>query len=227
MNLCAAAPQIRKCVRWERRQPFRSSTVRIMEMRGQSEPSVTTEQAAANGVRPTGLRSEPLPGLETSLGEAEIRARLDAASRKGRLPGYHNHGDPGGVLFSVSAFGNPFDGVLLARVEHAEGAPTRLRFEARMCRGLPLLFVAALVTTVWPGVYFMDQLMIQVAPGWREALPTWWWYLPLTILSLPWAAWSVFRRARRSIEQSSRQAIEGMAREVDGRPVEPPQATPR
>ncbi len=159
-----------------------------------------------------------LPSVECALKPADVLERLSAASRRGRLPGYRNHAEPDGVLFSVAAFGHPFDGVLRARASEGDGR-TRLRFECKVVRRVPLIFAAALVLTVWPGVYFMDQLMIQLAPGWREAVPTAWWYLPLTILSIPWLVVSVLRRTRRSLAESARHAIDRIAGEIDGRVV--------
>jgi hypothetical protein len=161
-----------------------------------------------------------LPRVECALGANEIRARLSAASKRGRLPGFENH-KSGGVLFSVSAFGQPFDGILEARtVDGTDAATTLLRFECRVARRMLLMFAAALLVTVWPGVYFMDQLMIQLAPGWREALPaTWVWYLPLTVLPIPWLWVSVMRRTRRSVAESARTTIDRIAREVDGRVI--------
>ncbi len=161
-----------------------------------------------------------LPRVECALGANEVLARLSAASKRGRLPGFENH-NAGGVLFSVSAFGQPFDGILEARaLDGTAAATTLLRFECRLVRRMPLIFAAALLLTVWPGVYFMDQLMIQLAPGWREAMPaTWVWYLPLTVLPIPWLWASMMRRTRRSVAESARSAIERIAREVDGRVV--------
>ncbi len=174
-----------------------------------------------------------LPDVESPLGPAEALQRLATASRRGRLPGFHNHAEPGGVLFSVAAFGQPFDGVLNARVGPGPGTATRLLFQWQVPSRLPILFGLALTATVWPGVYFMDQLMIQAAPGWRESLPTWWWYLPLTLVSILWLAWSVWHRTRRSVRASSVEAIKKIAREIDGRVIgaqcapNAAQATPR
>jgi hypothetical protein len=171
-----------------------------------------------------------LPDVESPLGPAEALQRLATASRRGRLPGFHNHAEPGGVLFSVAAFGHPFDGVLNARVDSGSAATMRLLFRWQVPSRLPILFGVALAATVWPGVYFMDQLMIQAAPGWREAVPTWWWYLPLTLASIPWLVRSVWHRTRVSVQASSLEAIEKIAREIDGRVIGAPdtaQATPR
>lgn len=171
------------------------------------------------GAGPLSEGSAPaLPMVECDLAPEQVLERLGAASRRGRLPGYQNHGEPGGVLFSVIAFGHPFDGVVTATAAPT-GRVTRLAFRCRVLRRMPIAFVGAMVLTVWPGVYFMDQLMIQIAPGWRETVPTWWWYLPLTILPLPWIAVSLARRTRRSLGESTRTAIDRIAAELAGRVV--------
>lgn len=147
-----------------------------------------------------------------------ILERLGIASRRGRLAGYRNHGEPGGILFSTAAFGHPFDGVLEARVEPIDHG-IRLRFSARLAPRMPILFAAGLALTVWPGVYFMDQLMIEFLPGVRAAVPTWWWYVPLTVVPVPWLWRATMRRTRAAIHSSARQVIARMAGELDGRLV--------
>lgn len=159
-----------------------------------------------------------LPGVRTALDPAKVRERLSAASRRGRLPGYQpGQSDP---LFLVAAFGHPFDGELAANARR-DASGTLLEFALRLGRRAPAVFAAALVLTVWPGVYFMDQLMIQFLPGARDAVPTAWWYLPLTVLPSPWAWALAIRKSRRSARDSAEAAIRKIAFELDGDLVEP------
>lgn len=183
-----------------------------------SEPELKAATPAATGAGQDGAASPggALPAVSCALTPAGVLERLATASRRGRLAGFENHAEPNGVLFSVAAFGQPFDGVLNARGEAGAGGTT-LRFEERVLRRNPAIFVLALAFTVWPGVYFMDQLMIQFLPGVRDAVPTAWWYLPITVVPIPWLWRTVMRRTRAAVRASALHSIERIAAELDGR----------
>jgi hypothetical protein len=151
--------------------------------------------------------------VATSLSPDQVRERLALASRRGRLPGYAPEMTNGDV-FRVSAFGHPFDGVVIA--DAVVGDSTRLRFRWRLAMRPIVVFAVALVLTVWPGSYFMDQAMIQFFPGLREAVETWKWYIPLSIVSGAWAWVAVLRRTRRTVSESAHQLVGRIATEVDG-----------
>lgn len=187
-----------------------------------SEPEAKAAQAAATGAGQDGAAGlmGALPAVLCALTPAEVLDRLSTASRRGRMPGFHNHNQPGGVLFSVAAFGQPFDGELRVRAAARPGGST-LRSEERILRRTPAIFILALAFAVWPGEYFMDQLMIQFLPGVRDAVPTAWWYLPVTILPIPWLWRAVMRRTRESVRASALHAIERIAAELGGRVVPP------
>lgn len=153
-----------------------------------------------------------LPGLAVPLAVDEILDRLGTASRRGRLPGFVP-APPGGALFRVAAFGNPVDGNLDARPRPVDGG-THLDFTLGIPRRLSVVLAAALAVTVWPGVYFMDQMMIQFLPGVRGWLPTWWWYLPVSILPIPWIWRSIMARARSTALQSAREMMDTLAGEL-------------
>lgn len=112
-----------------------------------------------------------------------------------------------GGLFAVAAHGHPFDGELTA--QQGEGS---LRFRVRMVRKMPVIFAVVLVLTIYPGEYFMDQLI----PGQWGWINTWWWYGPITVLPLPWMWRSLMRRSWAAIDASAREAIGKIAAEVDG-----------
>lgn len=175
------------------------------------EPAVADTPVSAG---PSQLGSTPpFPRIQTALSTAQVRERLGAASRRGRLPGYQDAQEEG--LFRVAAFGHPFDGYLTASARAATSG-TLLEFALRLARRGPALFAASLMLTVWPGVYFMDQLMIQFLPGVRDTVATAWWYLPLTILPSPWAWAVVVRKSRHSARDSAQAAIRKIAFELDG-----------
>jgi hypothetical protein len=120
---------------------------------------------------------------------------------------------PGGALFRVAAFGNPIDADLDARPRPVNGL-VMLDFALTIPRRLPVTLAVSLVLTVWPGVYFTDQLMIQFLPTWRAAIPTWWWYLPVSIVPIPWVWRRVMRRARDTTMTSAREMIDKIAGEL-------------
>ena len=163
--------------------------------------------------------------VRTTLTPEEILERLGRTARRGRLPGFRRGGGGGGGargLFSVDAQGHPFDAELIADDTPAGADGRELRFRLRMHRRLPLLFAVVLLATIWPGVYLMDQ----VIPGEWGWPATWIWYLPLTILPLPWAWMTLLRRSRQSTHAAAQEALRTIGAEL-GAPVGEPQPTPR
>jgi hypothetical protein len=181
-----------------------------------TEPELSTEA-------PAGARAEraPLPAVVTGMDAPDILERLATASRRGRLPGFEA-GDRGG-LFSVAAHGHPFDAVLVGHHQAGDGAG-RLEFTLRLLPKMPAIFAAVLLVTVWPGVYFMDELLAQLAPGiWSYSTghwglwATWYWYVPMTVIPLPWVWASLMRRSRESTRAAAEEAIGKIAIETGGR----------
>lgn len=154
-----------------------------------------------------------LPSIRTPLGPGEVLSALQTASRRGRLPGFTR--EAGDALFAVEAHGAPFDAQLIGRRRQAEPG-SRLVFELRLRRKLPIVFAVVLLATVWPGVYFMDELIAQYLEQWWRPWVTYYWYLPLTILPLPWAWASLMKKSRKSTRESAQAAIQKIAVEVGG-----------
>jgi hypothetical protein len=153
--------------------------------------------------------------IATALSRDEVLTRLDRLARRGQLPGFTRGG--GGGLFSVDVHGQPFDAVMLASAEGREGA-TVLRMHVRMHRRLPVIFAIVLAATIWPGVYFTDQLI----PGEWGLIRTEWWYLPLTVVPIPWVWRALMRRSRESNRAEAEETLKKIAAEIEGT-----QATPR
>ena len=154
-----------------------------------------------------------LPTIATGASPQEIVERLTMASRRGKLAGFDPRPRCGG-LFAAAAHGHQFDSLIVA--DH-DGANGRLSFRLVMLRKMPLVFGAILALTIWPGVYCMDELVSQLG-FWRPEHPwlTYYWYLPLTVLPMPWMSRSVVRRSVRSAREHARETIETIANGIGG-----------
>lgn len=179
--------------------------------------------ARLSGRMPDQRPKPDLPTLEVPLPPAEVIQRLDKASRRGRLPGFEKGN--GEVLFRTDAWGTPFDSDLMARCE-STGEVTRLGFSVRLRRKLPAIYVVILAVTVWPGVIVTDS-MLRLWFEWYNHLTqialfnvggfswfTYAWYLPLTVLPLPWMWKGWMRRSCGTAHVSALEMIAKMAGEL-------------
>jgi hypothetical protein len=163
----------------------------------------------------------PLPMVRFECAPEEVIRRLDATARRGRLPGFMSPG-PSGSLFSVAAFGSPWDGVVEARLRERVGAGCLIEPRCRLKRLGPAIFGVVLALSIWPGVLLTESLIASYFPaGWSKW--TWYWYLPLTIPTMPWALWWSIRTSRAQVHASAYRAVLAIARHGGGR-LEP---TPR
>lgn len=130
---------------------------------------------------------------------------LETSARRGKLPGFER--GTGGHLFKVSLFSEPFDHDLIARVAETDGGSTHLRFEVRLRGMMPIVTIVVVALTIWPGVWLTHSLLItyfETYRGWCESVPglTYWWYLPLAIIPLPWAYRTIRRKVRQRLDES-------------------------
>ena len=135
-------------------------------------------------------------------------SRLQTASKRGRLAGYQQIEGPG--LFRVAAHGQPFEGELIGTLGNGQ-----ISFEAPMLQRLPIVFAVILLLTVWPGVYFMDELVAQFVPSLWRPWVTYYWYIPITVIPLPWMWRGIMRKSRATIDASAREMIAKIAKELD------------
>ncbi len=92
-----------------------------------------------------------------------------------------------------------------------------LTFRLVLLKKMPTIFGVLLALTIWPGVYFMDEVVSQLGL-WRADWPwlTYYWYLPLTVIPIPWMWRSMIAKSQRSAREHARETIEGIAREIGG-----------
>lgn len=165
----------------------------------------------------------PLPLLDVPMSPDEVIARLDTASRRGRLPGFRAR--PPGALFQTDAWGTPFDSDLFAHAGTLD-AGVRLKFDVRLRRRLPSIYAVLLVLTVWPGAPLTDSLL-RMWFDWYHRLTqidffqtgsfewfTYAWYIPLCVPPLPfmWKGW--MRRSHMSARVSALEMIAKIAGEL-------------
>ncbi|MFZ2873011.1 MAG: hypothetical protein WAZ94_00850 [Phycisphaerales bacterium] len=154
------------------------------------------------------------PGLTeivTPLGTEEILKRLETAARRGRLPGYEPGQD--GELFGAEELGHPFDYRLSVRAEKVDGG-TRLTWTTRMLPKMPTIFGAVLALSVWPGVWLTDSMLRAYFSGYDYR--TWMWYLPVTVLPIPWMWRGFVRRSRESAARLRDELMEAVRAELNG-----------
>ncbi len=170
-----------------------------------SDESTSKKEETAAPVDP----GAALPIITTSLSADEVLQALSKASRRGRLPGFEKRGEGS---FVVAAFGDPFDRELVGAIEAGTGSGVRVRFRSRLLWKLPVIFIVLVVVSVWPGLPLTDAL-IPASWGWW---PTWWWYLPLVIVPLPFMLPRMWKKSERAAVANAQEAIRKIARKVDG-----------
>ncbi|MFI4873541.1 MAG: hypothetical protein ACIARQ_17155 [Phycisphaerales bacterium JB061] len=159
-----------------------------------------------------------LPRIRTGLPSDDILKRATRQSERGKLPGFQAR--PADGLFECAAFGNPFDYRLVAT--HEKGNESgEVRFEVKIKRKSPAIFWGAMALTVWPGVIFTDSIL-NTWFGWypNETWITYAWYLPLTLLPLPWLHKSVMNKTRTAALVHAHEQIQRLAGALDGEVVE-------
>ncbi|MFM9957576.1 MAG: hypothetical protein ACKVZJ_05850 [Phycisphaerales bacterium] len=168
-----------------------------------------TVAASLSGPAVSALGSEALPVLNTPLAPSEVLERLLALAKRGKLAGYaaldrHPRG-LSGAAFRVSAFGQPYDRELIASVVGAPSGGSRVEFESRLLRKLPAVMIVLTILTIQPGLWLTDS-MLRLYFSWYR-IETWWWYLPLVLMSLP-MMWKQFKKSEAAAHEDGLRAIE-------------------
>lgn len=173
-----------------------------MDPTGMSEQQ-TDLQAPAAGAND----KRPLPPLLAPITPAQLTQTLQALSRKGKLPGYEQ---PSPHAFRLKAFGNPFDHWLYVAATE-QGAYTRLDFHLRLARKTPGIFLIVSILTVQPGMWLTDSMLTTYFPAYGNHVNTWWWYIPLVVLPMPWILWRMWRKSTRAAHEHAHELRERLA----------------
>jgi len=176
----------------------------------QPPPAKTPADAPARAVDPA--RRWELPRVAAPLAPADVIAALDRAARRGELPGFEPSGE---TAFAVDVFGSPFDRELEGRVAPS-GEGAEIAFRPRLLAKAPLVLLASVVLTLWPGIIFVDIL---VPASWW---PTWTWYVPLVVLPTLFMAPGMWRKSETAAAAHAREQIGKIAVATGGDVVDEP-----
>ncbi|HMN42132.1 MAG TPA: hypothetical protein PKE29_14905 [Phycisphaerales bacterium] len=157
----------------------------------------------ASGKSPAPARSfPPLPIITSPLSPVEVANTLDAAARRGKLPGFHKgpqqtrRTPSPDIAFHITDFGTPCESVMDAYAQ-PRGSGCELSFSLRLKPLIPWLFTVVSILTVWPGIWLTDSMLTAYFPAYATlAVQTWMWYLPLTVPFVPLGTWQVVRKSR-------------------------------
>lgn len=156
-----------------------------------------------------------LPELRAPMSAEQVVGALETAARRGRLPGF----SPVSGGFRFRDFGAPFECELAATTTPLPSGGTSISFAIRIRPVPPWIFGIVLAVSIWPGIYLVDS-MLKHYFSWYD-FPTWWWYLPLTVPTSPWALMSALKKSRASGEAEARELISKVASELKVQVVGP------
>lgn len=166
------------------------------------------------------MEKAALPWIQTDLSPSKVVERVSEMSRRGKLPGFSTSGDG---LFSALAYGwSVLDQRMVCRAE--EGKTTELRFHNELPWKMPVVIFLMFAFTVWPGVWLTNEMLVTYWPWYLKQTRSWpWltyaWYLPLTVLPIPFFFRSAWRKSRLAAAASAKELIERIGKELGGRVV--------
>ncbi len=167
----------------------------------------------------------PPRSLRSILSPTEVVDRLAARARRGKLPGFRRLDESAnGTLagFRVLAFGHPYDYELIGAVAPeagtADGGGSRVDFRMRLLPKVPVIAAVVLILTIWPGLWITDSMLRIYFESYR--IETWWWYVPLVVVSLPFL-WMQFLSSRRQAHEHAAQTARAIEREIGGNGLSP------
>lgn len=152
-----------------------------------------------------------LPALRCALTAERVVQAAEKRAKAGKLAGFER--GTGDVLFVADVFGEPFDRTLVVKGEKVEGG-TRLTFTAPMKKKVPWIFIAVIAFSIWPGVTLTHSLLVTYF-SWYT-IQTWWWYIPITVIPLPWMYKKMMTKSEASCAGSAMEQIESVREAVGG-----------
>jgi hypothetical protein len=152
--------------------------------------------------------------VRSELHDADIALRLDALAKQGNLAGYAH--DAGCVSFS--AFGSAID----YRVSVLRETPGLGAFVLRAAleRKPIWILIATTVVTIWPGSWLTDSMLRSYFSGYDWN--TYAWYIPLTVLPMPWLVMRMLRGSRRAAWEHFQSVLPRVVAAIDGSVVASP-----
>ena len=150
-----------------------------------------------------------LPRIRTKLSPAEFTRCADAASKAGKLPGFETEG----ALFTTLLFGAPFDRVMSTAAKQ-DGEMWEYSFSVKMLPKMPLIFAAVTAFSIWPGVT-LTHSFLRTYFTWYT-IQTWWWYIPVTVLPLPWMGWKMVKKSEASCLVCAHENVQLLAERCGG-----------
>lgn len=151
-----------------------------------------------------------LPRIRTALKPDEIGLRMLTLAKRGKLPSHSSHGS---ALFQCDLFGEPLDYRMACRAER-DCEMTLLCFTTDIKPRTPAMFWIIAALTVQPGMWMTDSMIRTYITSYD--IPTWWWYLPLTVLPVPFVWMKMLRKSRASAVEHAQELLERIRAEVDG-----------
>lgn len=171
------------------------------------------KRSVIEGGRSDNSPSEPTPGvgaISVAMDRVTVVRRMRALSQRGKLPGFEETADG----FLALAYGWVFDYDLRYAVVEGPGGSTLTPSLVRK-RRMPAIVIALLVFSIWPGVWITDSMLATYFSWYpREFWKTCVWYLPLTVLPMPWVWKTATGRSRLLAEESARELAERVAAEL-------------
>lgn len=169
----------------------------------------------------TAAPSEPPPEswapttLSTQLPPEEIVARLLALAKRGKLAGFTAGRTEQPPLFTAEIHGAPFDRLLIAEASRDAGL-TRLSLRLHTLRKMPWIFGIVLAFSAGPGLW-LTHSMLETYFGWYKLslLGTTAWYVPLTVLPIPFMLPGMWRKSTAAAQEHAREVTATIAGAID------------
>lgn len=157
--------------------------------------------------------------LLTRLHAPEVAVALSKAGRRGKLPGYDA---PDDTSFRVDCDAVPFEYALVGSIKPVSGQDPSTQVQLSLVRRplMPTIFALTIAVSIWPGVWLTDSILgvyWSTYSRWSASMPwlTYAWYLPLTVLPLPWMWRSFANKSKAQALASARKLVKAIEQEVE------------